>query len=73
MKLIKKVFLANTAIIFGVTGFICYMHPAVLKNPGLFWNGYRRGMREIYAGLRIGLSYKWNLNNITPELHKRNS
>jgi len=69
----KKVLLVPSAILGGFTGFGCYMHPALLQDPKKFATGYRRFLREVWAGLRIGLSYKWAGNNITSELHKKNA
>jgi len=69
----KKAILLPGAILGGFTGFGCYMHPALLQDPKSFAIGYRRYMREVTAGLRIGLSYKWAGDNVTSELHKKNA
>lgn len=72
----KKVLLMASlgpALLGGFTAFGCYMHPALLNNPQSFVIGYRRYLREVAAAIRIGLSYRWHWENITPELHSKNA
>ena len=69
----KKKVLLTSAVFGGFTGFGCYMHPQLRENPQSFAVGYRRYLREVAAGIRIGCSYKWNQNNITSELHTKNA
>ena len=69
----KKTMLVSTAAVGGFMGFGAYMHPAIIQDPKSFIVGYRRYMREVLACIRIGASYKWNWNNLTPEIHYANA
>ena len=69
----KKVTLLTTGSLGGFTALGCYMHPALLDNPSSFVIGYRRYMREVFAAIRIGASYKWHWNHLTSEIHYKNA
>ena len=54
-------------------GFALYVYPEILNDPMMFAIGYRRSLRECYAGLRVGLDYYFNWEKVNAEIHYRNA